>query len=62
MTSSCWQFIELKNGKWVWQLHEPEGPTTRVGPFATLEACIKSAKEYGYEQKKIDDRSDRLAS
>jgi hypothetical protein len=62
MTQGYWKFIELKGGKWAWQLQEPDGRTSRVGPFPTLEKWITNAKEYGYEESTLDRRNDQRAS
>ena len=62
MTEGYWKFIELKGGKWAWQLQELDGHTSRVGPFSSLEACIKNAKEYGYEDSTLDRSKDQRAS
>jgi len=50
--------MELKDGKWAWQLQELDGHTSRVGPFPSLEKCITNASEYGYEDSTLDHSKD----
>ena len=51
-----WRFIELLGGKWAWELQEPDGSVCRVGPFASLEACTRNAREYGFRESDLDRR------
>ena len=58
MSAGYWRFIEVARGKWAWQLHEPDGSVCRVGPFDSLEACKRNAREYGFVESDLDRRAD----
>jgi len=58
LAAGYWRFIELPRGKWAWELLEPDGSLCRVGPFASLEACTRNAREYGFQESDLDRRKD----
>ena len=51
-----WRFIELQRGQWAWELQELDGAVCRVGPFASLDACMRNAREYGFRESDLDRR------
>ena len=57
MSAGYWRFIEIAPGKWAWQLHERDGSLCRVGPFTSVEACIRNAREYGFVESDLDRRA-----
>jgi hypothetical protein len=55
-TTRDWRFIELINHQFVWDRSDADGTATRVGPFASIEECIRDASAHGFNATGLERR------